>query len=72
MTGDPDNSAHWPVNSKGRSLRNPRGARALSVYRWGATEDQVNMRGALPQRIDKRGSKLEEIAGTGQHDSRGG
>ena len=39
---------------------------------WGATEDQVNMRGALPQRIDKRGSKLEEIAGTGQHDSHGG
>jgi hypothetical protein len=38
----------------------------------GATEDQVNMRGALPQRIDNRGSKLEEIAGTGQHDSPGG
>jgi len=39
---------------------------------FGATEDQVNMRGALPQRIDKRGSKLEEIAGTGEHDSPGG
>lgn len=39
---------------------------------WGATEDQVNMRGALPQRIDKKGSKLEEMAGTGQHDSQGG
>lgn len=38
----------------------------------GATEDQVNMRAALPQRIDNRGSKLEEIAGTGQHDSQGG
>jgi len=38
----------------------------------GATEDQVNMRGALPQRIDNRGSKLEELAGTGQHDSSGG
>ena len=30
------------------------------------------MRGALPQRIDNRGSKLEEIAGTGEHDSPGG
>lgn len=38
----------------------------------GATEDQVNMRGALPQRIDSRGSKLEEMAGTGEHDSPGG
>jgi len=38
----------------------------------GATEDQVNMRGALPQRIDSRGSKLEELAGTGEHDSQGG
>ena len=38
----------------------------------GATEDQVNMRGTLPQRIDNRGSKLEEMAGTGEHDSPGG
>jgi len=38
----------------------------------GATEDQVNMRGALPQRIDNRGSKVEELAGTGEHDSQGG
>ena len=39
---------------------------------WGATEDHVNMRAALPQRIDNRGSKVEDLAGTGEHDSQGG
>lgn len=38
----------------------------------GATEDQVNVRGSIPQRIDCRGTKVEEIAGTGRHDSPGG
>ncbi len=38
----------------------------------GATEDQMNMRGAVPQRIDSRGSKVEELAGTGEQDSPGG
>ena len=37
-----------------------------------ATEDQMNMRAALPQRIDCRGSKIEELAGTGAHDAQGG
>jgi len=37
-----------------------------------ATEDQVNMRAALPQRIDCHGTKVEELAGTGVHDSQGG
>jgi hypothetical protein len=39
---------------------------------WGATEDQVNMRAALPQRIDYRGTKVEDEGGTGEHDSPGG
>jgi uncharacterized protein (DUF302 family) len=37
-----------------------------------ATEDQVNMGAALPQRIDCHGTKVEELAGTGVHDSQGG
>ena len=37
-----------------------------------ATEDLVNMRAALPQRIDCHGTKVEELAGTGVHDSPGG
>lgn len=48
------------------------GSGAESTTAWGSTEDQVNMRGALAQRIDNRGSKLEELAGTGEHDSHGG
>jgi uncharacterized protein (DUF302 family) len=38
----------------------------------GATEDQMNARGAIPQRIDRHGSKVEDLAGTGGHDSQGG
>jgi uncharacterized protein (DUF302 family) len=37
-----------------------------------ATEDLVNMRAALPQRIDCHGTKIEELAGTGVHDAAGG
>ncbi len=38
----------------------------------GATEDQVNLRGHVPQRIDRRGTKVEDIAGTGSPDTQGG
>lgn len=38
----------------------------------GATEDQMNMRGTVPPRIDRRGSRVEEMAGTGEQDSPGG
>ena len=36
------------------------------------TEDQVNMRATLAQRIDCHGVKLEELAGVGVHDAQGG
>jgi uncharacterized protein (DUF302 family) len=38
----------------------------------GATEEQMNVRGSIPQRIDCRGTKVEELAGTGEHDAQGG
>jgi len=38
----------------------------------GATEDQVNSKATIPQRIDRRGTKVEDEAGTGEHDSAGG
>jgi uncharacterized protein (DUF302 family) len=38
----------------------------------GATEGMVNARASIPQRIDCRGTKVEELAGTGQHDAQGG
>ncbi|MGD0777933.1 MAG: DUF302 domain-containing protein [Candidatus Solibacter sp.] len=37
-----------------------------------STEDQVNMRATLPQRIDCLGTKVEELAGTGVPDTQGG
>lgn len=42
------------------------------LSRIGATEDQVDMRDTVPQRIDPKGTKVEELAGTGEHDSAGG
>lgn len=38
----------------------------------GATEDQMDMRGTIGQRIDKIGTKVEDEAGTGDIDSSGG
>ena len=38
----------------------------------GATEEQVDNRDTVPQRIDKKGTKVEDLAGTGDHDSSGG
>jgi uncharacterized protein (DUF302 family) len=38
----------------------------------GATEQQMNMRGAIPQRIDCHGTKVEDLAGDGKLDAPGG
>jgi hypothetical protein len=38
----------------------------------GATEEQIDMRGTIGQRIDRIGTKVEDEAGTGQIDSSGG
>ena len=46
--------------------------RGLPADEVRATEDQVNMRAALPHRIDCHGSKVEELAGTGVLDTQGG
>jgi len=38
----------------------------------GATEDQMDMRGTVGQRIDNKGTKLEDEGGDGTIDSSGG
>jgi hypothetical protein len=38
----------------------------------GAVETQVDMKDTVPQRIDKEGHKIEDLCGTGEHDSQGG
>ena len=45
-------------------------ARATSGF--GATEEQVDMRGTVGQRIDNKGTRVEDLAGTGEHDAKGG
>lgn len=48
----------------------PRPTRKLSGI--GATEDQMDMRDTIPQRTDSLGTKIEDLAGTGDIDSSGG
>jgi hypothetical protein len=38
----------------------------------GATENKTDLRDTVPQRVDRRGTKIEDLAGTGQHDAPGG
>jgi hypothetical protein len=38
----------------------------------GATENQMNSQGTVPQRLDSHGTKVEDLAGTGEQDSPGG
>ena len=38
----------------------------------GATESTMDMKDTLAQRVDKKGTKLEDLGGTGEHDSKGG
>ena len=52
------------------SLHGAGAARAKVALR--ASEEQVNQRLTVPQRVDRQGTKIEDIAGTGTHDSQGG
>jgi len=36
------------------------------------TEEQVDMEDTVPQHVDDHGTKVEDKAGTGEHDSKGG
>jgi len=38
----------------------------------GAKETEMDLKDTVPQRIDKKGTKVEDLAGTGEHDSSGG
>jgi hypothetical protein len=38
----------------------------------GATEEEMDLKDTVPQRIDKSGTKVEDLAGTGEQDSPGG
>ena len=53
------------------ALPTPRQSTAIGLSA-GATEDQVNMVDIVPERVNKHGTKIEDLAGTGQHDSLGG
>jgi len=39
---------------------------------FGATDDLMDMKGTVPQRIDAKGTKIEDLGGTGETDTKGG
>jgi hypothetical protein len=47
------------------------GARATDPS-MGATESQNDMAGTVPQHVDSKGTSIQDIAGTGEHDTKGG
>jgi uncharacterized protein (DUF302 family) len=47
-------------------------ASVSTAHSPGAVETQVSHHGAIPQRVDCHGTKLEDIAGTGKMDAPGG
>lgn len=52
--------------------KNPPEPRERKLSGIGAAENQVDTSHTVPQRIDKHGTKVEDLAGTGEHDSAGG
>jgi hypothetical protein len=61
-----------PDAAPGRALAASAGAAVVRDPSYLPTEEQVNHRATVGQRQDRIGSKVEEIAGTGDHDSKGG
>jgi len=55
-----------------RSAPGPPPAAFRSTSGFGATEEQVDMKGTVAQRIDARGTKVEDLGGVGGHDAKGG
>jgi hypothetical protein len=48
------------------------GAARPSASNIGAREEQVDMKNTVGQRIDNKGTRVEDLAGTGEQDSPGG
>jgi hypothetical protein len=55
------------ANAKAGEAAKPSGSSNI-----GATEDQVDMKNTVGQRIDNKGTRVEDLAGTGEQDSPGG
>jgi len=41
-------------------------------YPQGPTEEQVDMQATVPQHFNREGTKIEDLAGTGEQDAPGG
>jgi hypothetical protein len=63
--------AHFQIVVE-RVVPNTSATSAATDASVGATEEQVDMKDTVAQRVDKKGTKLEDVAGSGQHDSMGG
>lgn len=50
----------------------PKPQKSTPINERTPTEDQVDMKGTVGQRSDNKGTKIEDLAGTGEQDSQGG
>ncbi len=60
------------IRRQAGSAPSPGARRDRKLSGIGATEDQVNMTAQVPQHVDLHGTKIEDLAGVGSHDSQGG
>jgi hypothetical protein len=60
------------VERADRSTAGPERAASAQVTSGIPTEEQVDMKDTVGQRIDNRGTKIEDLGGVGEHDAKGG
>lgn len=60
------------LDSDAAALENLLGEILIDLQQLPSTEEQVDMQGTVPPRVDSEGSKIEDQAGTGKQDSPGG
>jgi len=63
---------HPEVATAAAALENVLVEILVDLEHFASTEEQMDMRDTVAQRIDSHGSKIEDLAGTGEQDSRGG
>lgn len=63
---------HIVVERTGPEAADPPSGSATTDSSVGATEENVDMKDTVPEHVDNRGTKVEDIAGNGKPDAMGG
>ena len=71
-TAPPSSGTGDGAKTGAASTGSSRGGSKVTDSSVGAREEQMDMAGTVPEHSDNKGTKLEDLAGTGDHDSLGG